>query len=118
MPSSTRRSSASDLQAILLVRELGFSEVPARCKELSVERFNHAPAILEQFQVYARSYRPNKLGTLPVSSRTLPPSMTPHAPPRRLRHVAGGQSAERHLLDRGIVCIVDTTNFHPELGAW
>ena len=24
---------------------------------------------------------------------------------------------ERHLLERGIVCIVDTTNFHPELGA-
>src|SRR5205807_4326753 len=24
---------------------------------------------------------------------------------------------ERQLLERGIVCIVDTTNFHPELGA-
>ena len=24
---------------------------------------------------------------------------------------------ERHLIGRGIVCIVDTTNFHPELGA-
>ena len=56
-----------DLQAVLRVlRELGFADVPARCKELSAERFNHAPAILNQFQVYARSYRPNKLGTLPA----------------------------------------------------
>src|SRR5262249_54533450 len=59
--------SEPDLQAILgVLRELGFADVPARCKELSAERFNHAPAILEQFQVYARSYRPNKLGALPA----------------------------------------------------
>ena len=62
-----------DLQAVLLVlRELGFADVPARCKELSAERFNHAPAIINQFQVYAQSYRPNKLGELPAVFREEP----------------------------------------------
>ncbi|MBY0524501.1 MAG: AAA family ATPase [Gemmataceae bacterium] len=108
-----------DLQAILLVlRELGFSDVPARCKELSVERFNHAPAILNQFQVYARSYYPNKLGTLPAVFRDIA-SLDDY---RTLQLDAFGMSEEvkvleRHLTTRGIVCIVDTTNFHPELGA-
>jgi MoxR-like ATPase len=108
-----------DLQAVLLVlRELGFSEVPPRCKELSAERFNHAPAILRQFEVYARSYRPNKLGELPAvftDIATLDDYRTLHLD-------AFGMSdevkvLEHHLLDRGIVCIVDTTNYHPELGA-
>jgi MoxR-like ATPase len=92
--------------------------VPARCRELSTERFNHAPAILNQFRVYAGSYRPNKLGSLPVVFKdvaTLDDYRTLHLD-------AFGMSAEvaeleRHLLDRGIVCIVDTTSFHPELGA-
>jgi MoxR-like ATPase len=108
-----------DLQAILVVlRELGFADVPARCKELSTERFNHAPAILNQFQVYAQSYRPNKLGTLPAVFRDLA-TLNDY---RTLHLDAFGMSAEvhvlqRHLTARGIVCIVDTTNFHPELGA-
>jgi hypothetical protein len=108
-----------DLQAILLVlRELGFSDVPARCKELSAERFNHAPAILEQFQVYARSYRPNKLGTLPAVFKdiaTLDDYRTLHLDAFGMAEEV--KVLERHLLERGIVCIVDTTNFHPELGA-
>jgi hypothetical protein len=108
-----------DLQAILLVlRELGFADVPARCKELSTERFNHAPAILEQFQVYARSYRPNKLGTLPAIFKdiaTLDDYRTLHLDAFGMAEEV--KALERHLLDRGIVCIVDTTNFHPELGA-
>ncbi|HTU20888.1 MAG TPA: AAA family ATPase [Gemmataceae bacterium] len=111
--------SEPDLQAILLVlRELGFSDVPARCKELSAERFNHAPAILNQFQVYARSYRPNKLGQLPAVFRDIV-TLNDY---RMLHLDAFGMSEEvqvleRHLINRGIVCIVDTTNFHPELGA-
>jgi hypothetical protein len=108
-----------DLQAILLVlRELGFADVPARCKELSAERFNHAPAILNQFQVYARSYRPNKLGTLPAVFKDIA-TLNDY---RTLHLDAFGMAEEmsvleRHLLERGIACIVDTTNFHPELGA-
>ncbi|HEY7309052.1 MAG TPA: AAA family ATPase, partial [Gemmataceae bacterium] len=108
-----------ELQAILLVlRELGFSDVPARCKELSAERFNHAPAILNQFQVYARSYRPNKLGELPAVFRDIA-TLNDY---RTLLLDAFGMAEEvkvlqRHLIARGIVCIVDTTNFHPELGA-
>jgi MoxR-like ATPase len=108
-----------ELQAILRVlRELGFADVPARCKELSAERFNHAPAILNQFQVYARSYRPNKLGTLPVLFKDIA-TLDDY---RSLHLDAFGMAEEvkvleRHLLERGIVCIVDTTNFHPELGA-
>jgi hypothetical protein len=108
-----------DLQAILLVlRELGFSDVPARCKELSVERFNHAPAILNEFQVYAQSYRPNKLGELPAVFRDIA-TLNDY---RTLHLDAFGMAEEvkvlqRHLTGRGIVCIVDTTNFHPELGA-
>ena len=108
-----------DLQAILLVlRELGFADVPARCKELSAERFNHAPAILNQFQVYARSYRPNKLGELPAvfsDIATLNDYRTLHLDAFGMAEEV--QVLERHLLERGIVCIVDTTNFHPELGA-
>ncbi len=108
-----------DLQAILLVlRELGFADVPARCKELSAERFNHAPAILSQFQVYAGSYRPNKLGALPAIFRdvaTLNDYRTLHLDAFGMSEEV--QLLEQHLITRGIVCIVDTTNFHPELGA-
>jgi hypothetical protein len=108
-----------DLQAILLVlRELGFSDVPARCKELSAERFNHAPALLNQFRVYARSYRPNKLGALPAVFKdlaTLDDYRTAHLDSFGMAEEV--KLLERHLLERGIVCIVDTTNFHPELGA-
>jgi MoxR-like ATPase len=111
--------SEPDLQAILLVlRELGFSDIPARCKELSAERFNHAPAILNQFQVYARSYRPNKLGTLPAVFKdvaTLNDYRTLHLDAFGMAEEV--RLLERLLLERGIVCIVDTTNFHPELGA-
>src|SRR5579883_1228252 len=108
-----------DLQAILFVlRELGFSDVPERCRVLSAERFNHAPAILNQFQVYAQSYRPNKLGALPAVFRDIA-TLNDY---RTLHLDAFGMSEEvrlleKHLIDRGIVCIVDTTNFHPELGA-
>jgi MoxR-like ATPase len=109
----------ADLQSILLVlRQLGFSDVPARCKELSTERFNHSPAILEQFQVYARSYTPGKLGTLPAVFRdiaTLDDYRTLHLDAFGMAEEV--RVLERHLLERGIVCIVDTTNFHPELGA-
>jgi len=108
-----------DLQAVLLVlRELGFADIPARCKELSQERFNHAPALLNQFQLYARAYRPNKLGQLPAVFRDIA-TLNDY----RTLHLDGfGMSEEvlvleRHLISRGIVCIVDTTNFHPELGA-
>jgi hypothetical protein len=108
-----------DLQAILRVlRELGFADVPARCKELSAERFNHAPAILRQFQVYAQAYRPNKLGALPVVFKdiaTLDDYRTLHLDAFGMAEEV--RMLERHLLERGIVCIVDTTNFHPELGA-
>jgi MoxR-like ATPase len=108
-----------DLQAVLLVlRELGFSDVPARCKELSAERFNHAPAILNQFRVYAESYRPNKLGELPAAFRdiaTLDDYRTLHLDAFGMAEEV--KELERHLTDRGIVCVVDTTNFHPELGA-
>ncbi len=108
-----------DLQAVLVVlRELGFADVPARCRELSAERFNHAPAILGQFQVYTRSYRPNKLGPLPAVFRdvaTLDDYRTLHLDAFGM--AAEVEALERHLTGRGIVCIVDTTNFHPELGA-
>jgi MoxR-like ATPase len=109
----------SNLQAILLVlRQLGFADVPPRCKELSAERFNHAPAILKQFQVYSESYGPNKLGELPVVFRDIA-TLNDY---RTLHLDAFGMAEEvevlqRHLIGRGIVCIVDTTNFHPELGA-
>jgi hypothetical protein len=108
-----------DLQAVLRVlRELGFCDVPARCKELSAERFNHAPAIINQFQVYARSYRPNKLGPLPAVFKdivTLDDYRTLHLDAFGMAEEV--KVLERHLLERGIACIVDTTNFHPELGA-
>ncbi|OAI49376.1 hypothetical protein AYO44_06500 [Planctomycetaceae bacterium SCGC AG-212-F19] len=107
------------LQAILTVlRELGFADVPARCHALSAERFNHAPAILTQFQVFARSYRPSKLGQLPAVFRdiaTLNDYRTLHLDAFGMAEEV--KLLERHLTARGIVCIVDTTNFHPELGA-
>jgi hypothetical protein len=108
-----------DLQAILTVlRELGIGDVPERCRELSAERFNHAPAIINQFQVYVRSYHPNKLGQLPAVFKDIA-SLNDY---RALHLDAFGMAEEvrqleRHLIGRGIVCIVDTTNFHPELGA-
>ncbi len=111
--------SEPDLQAVLLVlRELGFSDVPDRCKELSAQRFNHAPAILNQFQVYTRAYRPNKLGLLPAVFKdvaTLDDYRSLHLDAFGMSEEAA--ALERCLLERGIACIVDTTNFHPELGA-
>src|SRR5262249_26874403 len=76
------------------------------------------PAILEQFQVYARSYRPNKLGALPAVFKdvaTLDDYRTLHLDSFGMADEV--EVLQRHLLDRGIACIVDTTNFHPELGA-
>src|SRR5262249_44786355 len=88
------------------------------CKELSTERFNHSPAILNQFQVYARSYRPNKLGALPAVFKdvaTLDDYRTLHLDAFGMSDEV--QELERHLLDRGMVCIVETPTFHPGLGA-
>ncbi|MGE3808142.1 MAG: AAA family ATPase, partial [Gemmataceae bacterium] len=105
------------LQKVLLVlRELGYSEIPRRCQELSRERFNHAPAILSTFERYTRNYRPGKLGQLPAVFRDVA-TLNDY---RSLRLDAFGMSEEvaeleRHLLERDIVCIVDLTNFHPEL---
>ena len=48
-------------------------------------------------------------------------SVNPEPPDHRRavaeRNLAAILDAAEHLLERGIVCIVDTTNFHPELGA-
>ena len=79
-----------------MLRELGFADIPARCKELSTERFNHAPTLLNQFQVYARSYRPNKLGSLPAVFRTSPPSNDY----RTLHLDAFGMAEEVKVLER------------------
>ena len=97
------------LQSILLVlRELGLSDVPARCKELSAERFNHAPAILGQFQVYERgAYSAQQAGNaLPAvfkddrHARRLPASLHLDA------FGMGDEVAQppAYLLDRGIAC--------------
>ena len=98
-PSSTRPSSASrTCRPILLVlRELGFADVPARCKELSAERFNHAPAILEPVpglravvpaQQARRRCRPSSR-TSPPSTTTARCTSTPSAWPRRSRCWSG-----------------------------
>lgn len=107
-----------DLQSILLVlRELGFSDIPQRCRQLSAERFNHSPSILTQFQIYVGSYNPNKLGELPALFKdvaTLDDYRSLHLDAFGMAEEA--KLLERHLIERGIACIVDTTNFHPELG--
>ncbi len=108
----------ANLQAILhVLRELGIAELPPRCRELSAERFNHAPAILKQFQIYSESYKPNKLGQLPAvftDIATLDAYRSLHLDAYGMAEEV--RLLERHLMERGIVCIVDTTNFHPELG--
>src|SRR5262249_49732339 len=61
---------------------------------------------------------PNKLGTLPAvftDIATLDDYRTLHLDAFGMAEEV--KVLERFLLERGIVCIVDTTNFHPELGA-
>src|ERR1043165_6893095 len=60
----------------------------------------------------------NELGTLPALFKDLA-TLDDY---RMLHLDAFGMAEEvkmleHHLLDRAIACIVDTTNFHPELGA-
>lgn len=113
-------SMSQDQLFVLLgkLHELGISKVSPRVQDLSRERFKHRTDVLPSFRVYSANYRPNKLGSAPeifadratfetyLNSGIDALGMAPE-----LRQI------ERHLLERGIVAVVDGTNYHPELNA-
>src|SRR5207249_4777146 len=118
-PAAAQHLHANRVQGFGSITEQQLRDFPIVPAQLGPTlRFVHAPAILTQFQVYAGSYRPNKLGTLPAVFKdiaTLDDYRTLHLDAFGMAEEV--KVLERHLLERGIVCIVDTTNFHPELGA-
>ncbi len=115
------RSTMSQEQLFTLLNalhELNIPTLPESARKISAERFKHPTSILRAFEVYARHYRPNKLGDLPeiFTSRASFDD-----------YLASGIDAfgvepevtllQKHLTERGIVAVVDGTNYHPELDA-
>lgn len=116
-----RLSSLSEPQILKLMeslRELKQVTLPARVVELATERFNHPPRLLRAYEKYARGYQPNTV-------TKLPPIFTDQAGFEtylKLGMDALGMPAEvaqiqRHLVESGIVSVVDETDYHPELNA-
>jgi MoxR-like ATPase len=113
-------SMSQDQLFVLLgkLHELGISKVSPRIQDLSRERFKHRSDVLPSFRVYSANYRPNKLGAAPeifadraTFETYLNSSIDALGMAPELRQI------ERHLLERGIVAVVDGTNYHPELNA-
>lgn len=104
------------LKILDVLHRLGMPRLSPRAEEISLERFKHPPYILSSFALYATRYRPNKIGSTPdifrdrasfsdyldsgIDALGLGPEV---------------QAVQRHLTERGIVAIVDGTNYHPEL---
>lgn len=99
-----------------ILREIGFPTLPDRCKKLACERFELPAQVIDQFAVYNTSYKPTKVGPLPPMFEDLA-TLEGY---QSLHLDAFGMSAEvreieRHLRESGIVTIVDSTEYHPEL---
>jgi len=113
-------SLSQDQLFILLAKlhELGVSKVSQRIQDLSRERFKHPVDILPSFRVYSANYRPNKLGQAPeVFADRATFAAYLNSGIDALGMAPELEQIEKHLLERGIVAVVDGTNYHPELNA-
>jgi hypothetical protein len=103
-------------QVLHALHRLKIPRLSPRAAEISLERFKHPPYILSSFELFSTQYRPNKLGPCPEIFR----DRASFADYLDTGIDAMGVAPElidvqRHLQDRGIVAIVDGTNYHPEL---
>jgi MoxR-like ATPase len=112
-PSMTQADLFKVLHAL---HQLGIPRLPELARELSQKRFNHPQYILEAFELYSTHYKPNKIGNCPdifqdrasfsdyldsgIDAMGVKPELL---------------AVQKHLQGRGIVAIVDGTNYHPEL---
>ena len=97
---------------------IGVTTISPRAQQISRERFKHPKRTIPMFERFATGYQPNKLGDAPEIFEDLSSFQ---------RYLSLGLDAlgmepeltqvERHLAERGIVAIVDGTNYHPELNA-
>jgi hypothetical protein len=116
-----RRSSLSEEQLLTIMnslRQVKELTLPEKVIKIAVERFNHPPHLLKAYGKYAQGYQPNTLGTAP-DIFTDQGSFTRYL---NLGMDAMGMAPEvaeiqKHLVERGIVAVVDGTNYHPELDA-
>jgi MoxR-like ATPase len=100
------------------LHHLGIPKLSPRATELSLERFKHPKYLLDAFELYSTRYRPNKIGECPdlfqdraTFSDYLDRGIDAMGVEPELLAV------QKHLQGRGIVAIVDGTNYHPELDA-
>lgn len=98
------------------LRALGVHKVPERCVELGTNRFHLPRALFDQFSAYGEHYRPVTVGALPPVFEDLG-SFEGFLDFRLETHGLAAEVAEvaRNLEEHGIVAIVDSTNYHPEL---
>ena len=101
---------------LVTLHKIGVTQISPRTRELSGERFKHPKRTLPMFETFATGYQPNQLGSAPEIFEELSSfqkyltfdldalGMAPEL-----------EQLEHHLETRGIVAIVDGTNYHPEL---
>lgn len=106
------------LSAILrTLRRLGVERLPPRCVQLMAERFRHPATLAGQYSAFNATYQPDTLGELPAPFVDLATFDRYYA----LDLDAYGmldeaQQIDRHLCESGVVVVVDSTHYHPELG--
>jgi MoxR-like ATPase len=103
-------------QVLHALHRLKIARLSPRAAEISLERFKHPPHILSSFELFSTRYRPNKLGPCPEIFR----DRAAFADYLDIGIDAMGVQPEllavqQHLQTRGIVALVDGTNYHPEL---
>ena len=109
----------AELFSLLMnLHAIGVTTISPRAQQISRERFKHPKRTIPMFERFATGYQPNKLGEAPEIFEDLSSFK---------RYLSLGLDAlgmepelaqvERHLAERGIVAVVDGTNYHPELDA-
>lgn len=104
------------LRILDVLHRLRMPRLSPRAEEISRERFKHPPYILSSFALYATRYQPNKIGSTPDIFRDRA-SFSDYLDSGidALGVEPEVEAIQRHLTERGIVAIVDGTNYHPEL---
>jgi AAA domain (Cdc48 subfamily) len=106
-----------DLQNLLdILGSYGIDKLPERCREIAITRFQIPEEVFSRFEIYSHAFAPDTVGDLPdlfEERTTLSNYLT-------LRFDALGMRAEiqevdKHLVESGIVGILDSTSYHPEL---
>lgn len=105
------------LQLLETLVDLWHKSIPQRCKDIAIERFHISPEIFDQFEVYVANYKPNSLGALPSvfeNRSTLNSYLDLGLDAYGMREELS-QIEQLFLEWKGVIWIVDTTEYHPEL---